>query len=676
MKKFIFSFLCGMLIVSCCSEPNPEPDSTSVAPPLIKDYLIGEWVADYAIDDPMGYRWEIIKFLESGELYFSNYSDKNKLANDYINGNYTVNEEDSTVSTSCILGWSDLYETYNTTIHLSNISDYEFKAELSRGGKIIEAKTYKKVIGEIELEEDETTPDYKALTKGRTILGYKSHNSFIASVAADGKIKKGWSGSTYIDIETDKGTALIQVTVNNILYFDYLDCIGKPAENIVDVFDYGYSEDNKIYYLYNSSYYPDLQRQSGNWKAMGVSINPATNLVEAIVLIAKDDVWFTDYQIYDFLKQYYTVYEKGTENTYKAFLSGDSFLNSEVGVAWDNEYKTLSFIAIQKRVFIEIKNEDYLPDYKDIVGDATIQHLSSRNDYIATVDESTGIIRGIDSGKTIIDILTDQGTASIHITVKAFIVDDYESLIGSSRTNVNNFYGVMPSYADNDDLIFKFNSLPFPEGRREVGNWDNMIVKMTNPNSGIVTAVVLTSKEDAWFSAEEMNEYLCERFYAYNDDTTENNIAYLNSDKKENATVEILWDMTNKILTFKAFSIPKSIPVYDFGRYMGKTREEAKEMITAELGLKPLSDTNNSLTYIMGNDQIDAVIFSFNSTGSIQSIQVRLAGNVDKDDVKNELDSIYPLFASDEDQIIYQTSDNKIRVYYLLSYNTIKYQWR
>lgn len=292
-------------------------------------------------------------------MYFSNYSEKNATSHDYINGTYSI--EGNIIKTNCQLGWSNLYQTYNAELHVKKVDEFTLDADIVVGGKIVETNTYIKVIEKIELDRGDILPDYAKLLDGKTILKYKSHNNYIATVdEKTGRINSEWSGSTYIDIETDKGTAALQVTVNSILYFDYEDYVGATMKDIAGVFDRQNATDaNILIYKYNENYYPSLQRKSGNWKSMSIRLNSISGFVDNISLVAKDDVWFTDYQISDYLSERYTMYQRKIEydgrmgipvsefDKTKDFYIGNSLEEAKVGITWNTDSKTLSFVDLK-----------------------------------------------------------------------------------------------------------------------------------------------------------------------------------------------------------------------------------------------------------------------------------------------------------------------------------------
>lgn len=68
MRNLLWSLLLGLLTIACSGDDKKSgadvsnTDTVDIVTPInIMDFIEGEWVADYAIDDPKGYRWEILK---------------------------------------------------------------------------------------------------------------------------------------------------------------------------------------------------------------------------------------------------------------------------------------------------------------------------------------------------------------------------------------------------------------------------------------------------------------------------------------------------------------------------------------------------------------------------------------------------------------------------------------
>ena len=704
MKKLFFMLGCMLAFVACTDKnenQNGTNDTNNVSAITIQQNIVGEWVVDYAEDSPEGYSWEIIKFLDSGVMYFSNYSEKKDIRHNYVNGTYEVS--DNLIATNCQLGFSDLYQTQNADIKVHSINEYEMVAELVVHDdltKHIATNHYKKVVASLSIGHEETTPDYQKYCASGKILGYKSHNGYIVNVnEKTGALSGVWAGSTYVDIITDKGTAVLYVSVNTMFDYDYEKIIGLPKESIPKAFKFaridpnvegshiyndGYyptiiSSEGTWIYIYDSDYCPALQAKSGNWDYMEVVFNKETKNTEAISLVAKDETWFTQYQLEDYLAENYFLYDKQpeeywdregavvkVENTWKAYINTPSLDKSSVGISWNGK-EVISFVGIQQRLYFKIGAEEYLPDYKVIIGNETPQGYASENKYVATVDKATGKITGHDSGSTRIKITTEQDVYFLRLQVNAFLTENYESLLGKTQLDMVNFYGVVPFYADGEDWIFKYNSVLFPELKRPVGNWESMLVKMSDRWGGIVTELVLTAKEDVWFNAEEMDQYLTQRYQPYDEDTHESTKVYINNAEYENASVKLSWDMVSKVLTFQTI-YHEGLPVYDYGRYIGKTHDEAIEMMKSEYNASPSTDDGTTLAFRLSGD-VFYVSYKYDGNGAINTIQVRLETSVDPDAVNEELSKKYTLIDDSSGNYFYDSSDGKIRVTYMPSTN-------
>jgi hypothetical protein len=708
MKNVFFAMLCcAFTILACCKDDNEvksSPDTTKqeVNAATINENIVGEWVVDYAEDSPEGYSWEIIKFLESGTMYFSNYSEKKDIHHNYVSGTYSV--KDNVIATNCQLGFSDLYLTQNSDIKVQSINEYEMVAELvvhDDTAKHVATNHYKKVVGSLVIDHEETTPNYQKYCASGKILSYKSHNGYIVNVnEKTGALKGVWAGSTYIDIVTDKGTAVLHVSVNTMFDYDYERYIGLPMDSIPKAFKFARMDPNvegsHIYkdgyyptiissegtwiYIYNADYNPALQAKSGNWDYMEVVFNKDTKKTEAISLVAKDEAWFTQYQLGDYLEERYYLYDKEpeeywdgegalikVENTWKAYINTPTLDKSTVGVSWNGK-EVISFVGVQQRLYYQIGQEEYTPDYKKIFGNEQPLGYASLNKYVATVDKTTGKITGHDSGSARIKITTDQDVYSLRVRVNAFLAEDYESLLGKTQKDVVDFYGVVPYYADGEDWIFRYNSLLFPQDRRNVGNWESMLVKMSNRWTGIVTELMLTAKEDVWFTAEEFDQYLAANYHAYTEDTNETTKAYINNSDYGKASTELLWDTNNKVLTFKMVTHDDVLPTFNYGRYIGKTHDEAIEMMNSEYGVSPSTDDSANLQFRMAGD-VFHVMFKYDSSGAINFIQVRLETTVDPKDVNEELSKAYTLLDDSTGNYYYDSYDGRVRVTYMPSTN-------
>lgn len=359
MKKIVLNSLHFCLhillinMVCSCTDSDSSSDSDSKTSwwSDIPEKIVGDWVYDH----PEESVWEIMSFTKTGVFTFSNDSYWD-IHNENVNGRYYINEDKLT---------GTYYRdgiVLNIDGVLKSINNYEFTAKFNDTGLTF---TYSKRISTKNMKIGESlTPDYEydlwhSLNGNATkddagkIYRYSSHNTNMAKVDANtGEITAVGGGRTYIDVVTDKGTAVVEVNIDEPKYFlayDYCQFIGTSKNTITDTFDFLYStEGDWITYNYldgSESQKVGLVKDK-NWKAIRFLFDHETETVIAVGMQAKDDVWFTNEEMTAYLSSQYSVYEKGTEDNYKAFINADKFEDATVGIAWDYEIKTLTFTKI------------------------------------------------------------------------------------------------------------------------------------------------------------------------------------------------------------------------------------------------------------------------------------------------------------------------------------------
>lgn len=677
MRKCLFALMVGLICFACDKEANNsgENGQHEVVIDNLEEFILGDWVYEYhrIQDDVEFHNWEELKFFASSAMYYSNRYDsivgdqEMYFENENLNGTYRIDGNRLIIESK--LGNSELYTRLNSVYNIEYINDLEFKTIVTSGKDTLGTFVYSKVVGEFEIGEEELMPDYQSILSGLSVVGYTSHNELIAKVDENtGAISGKSSGITYIDVVTNQGTAVIRVIVKKYLDYEYADMIGMNKDAVKTVMGKMYmASGNDMYYWFSSS--PDVRaytsfynRVCGNWKTIAFIFN-SNEVVEQIVLLPRDDMWCSEDEMIGFLSEHYYVYEKGTTETYNAFTNMPEFDVSTVGIVWDSEKRNLIYIAKHKRDYIEIGREEYTPNYEELVGDASVISFKSQNEYIAKVDPKTGVITGIDTGNTIIDVETSNGLISMMVSVKVFLVYDYDLLIGKNKSDVDNLFGVTYS-RDGNDMLFKFNSSFFPIQQREVGNWDTMQLSL-DTYYGPVTKVVLTAKDDVWFAVDDMTDFLSRNYIPSEGETSkEQNVFY-----SKDASVKVIWNINDRTLTFERYMDDK--PFKDYGSFMGKTHEEVLSLMGEK---SPTVNNEGKIGYSLETKYVRGVQFVFKNEqigdlrSTVQKIVVTLQNDVDLDIVKHELDNNY---VYDSNSGEYYTSDKKVRV--MISGNTVFY---
>ena len=250
-KSFLLLILIGITTLFSCS--SDESDGNNSRQLKVED-IIGEWVYDH----PEEGIWEKQKFMSSGVFYYSNTSLGGwKFSNDSKDGRYSV-ENDNRITMNVVLGGV----TTKLMLKVLEITDYAYTAEYTNGNASVGIFTYAKQVGNITVKPGEAyTPSCSQSVKAN-IKGYASHDETIAKVNSnDGTITAISAGHTYIDIITDQGTAVYEVTVfdDENMFEDYSFAFGKTIQEIVDLkgTDYIYRDDKNGLVYYSTDYLTD-----------------------------------------------------------------------------------------------------------------------------------------------------------------------------------------------------------------------------------------------------------------------------------------------------------------------------------------------------------------------------------------------------------------------------------
>lgn len=665
MKNIINILFCAVCICTLFScDDDSKNDSTIEIPEVdIADEIIGEWV----YDNPVEGSWQSMKFVAEGSFfcYSDNKDNWSTVLKDINKGNYGVKG----MAVSANNG-----STYLDMI-VSKINGYQFTTRLHETTLDI---IFHKVVMRTHLNFGESIiPPYNELVD-TTIVEYKSHDESIAIVdSSTGEITAvANNGRTYVDIVTNSGTAVIKVMIGKVNDGDESEISPiknktiTPPQPILNlpkailgqwIWDGSYWE--SIKFLENGKvYYSNVDASRGiyNENALGeYTIDTTNNRLTLKVLPTG-----------------------GTQMTVVMAMTAISKYSFTAKFYLTDGQSTGTFTYAKQLGSIELRGgETILPEYDKLVESGTIiTNYLSHNNKIAEVNSETGEITAKKGGRTYIDIVTEDGTAVLEVNVekeKVFWNMNYEDFLGTRWNDVANTFGTAFTRDEAKHYMYydySEGSLNDQQDNILDDNW-SMLAFYFEPdqNTGIVKAVALVQKADVWFTTEEMNQYLKEKYYVYEKGTEDTFKAYINNEDFEKATVGITWDMVNKVLMFQMITHETAKPVFDFGRYIGKTREETKDLVKSEFGVSPSTDSDTSLGFRLNTDNVTYVSFKFDTSKKVNFIQVRLAEGLDTNAVTEELGKAYSLIDNSGGNYFYQNNNGKLRITYMPTSNVIQF---
>lgn len=236
MKKICYSFLLLLSFVSC-KEVILEDDFEKES--FLDCFVGNRWIYDH----PEIPTWEEWNVFGDGVMYYSNATSfLYEFSNEDVACRYVYNAENGAISI--------VTESLGTVEGLIVDWDkYEFTMKTVDG-----SFSYSRLLGTIEVTNgEELVPSYDKLISDARITGFSSHNPKIADVDDSGKVYAQNYGRTYIDIITDKGTAVIEINVEGFFNVDYASLLFKTMDEVTGILgNPNSSEIDRLEYTYDN----------------------------------------------------------------------------------------------------------------------------------------------------------------------------------------------------------------------------------------------------------------------------------------------------------------------------------------------------------------------------------------------------------------------------------------
>ena len=269
-------------------------------------------------------------------------------------------------------------------------------------------------------------------------------------------------------------------------------------------------------------------------------------------------------------------------------------------------------------------NMSFKPDY-GLYLSGNVSSFRSRNDKTASVDKS-GTITGKSEGITLIDVVTDGGTAVVLVKVDGLIYD-YTQAIGLTKEEVCKAYG----------------STPFVTEEAVIYNTDEkMTTYRINKRTKVVDAInIVYSKKG--FSNTALVDYLSNKYYVYKAETGGTFYAFINASTYDTSNVKIIFNGTTNQLTYTYINHDL---FEDFSIALGKTRNEVVYMYGDDL--ECITNKVDFVKYAIGDevqgypgtDIMEEVTFRFYD-GMTTSVELRLHNQLNPETVTSFLKSRY-----------------------------------
>lgn len=300
------------------------------------EQLIGTWVYDV----PKEKTWERYTYEKNGYIsaQWATFDGTHNL-NESAQSTYSINDETVTFVMSSSSG------PLNMRLETESINDFNWTYRAFESNHATGKFTVQRLLHSIIMEPgDVQTPYYQLLTSGYEITGYASHNSSIATVdAKTGAITAVSKGRTYIDVQTAKGSGVVEVTVGGgAIPYEFQDCLGKPASKVKEMLGDPYYEDETTILYKNLTNTIDM---------VGASIDSFSGLIKGIVITYNSNVKTDD--VTSTLDATFIPFASQTTATFKAYMDTDERADASIGVTWDMPTKTLTYVNLATDLFTD-----------------------------------------------------------------------------------------------------------------------------------------------------------------------------------------------------------------------------------------------------------------------------------------------------------------------------------
>ncbi len=503
LKKFpafiLALIVCGPVFTGCKDDPEPKPEPLNVAQNIIGNWLLASSTSN---------EWTTYEFTETSRINATTF-ENNKLRTG--TGFYWIDENKASVTGSFDYGNGQLpvyvdwivekAQTFELTLKLYNNNQYLGNTAIYR---ILSTSTVEvKATSEI---------NFKSICGTDNVSDFNILDSSIASVSSIGELSGLKVGETYMTFKTPNGYAALKVEVAPVPKTFAEQVIGtwiydKPSEKEWQATTF--VADGFIDVKWANPYsYNTIETANGYYT---LSDNDCSFSVTTPYNTTFNLKWQTA-EINDFI----WTYQASSDNQSVGKYTG---------------HRLLGTVSLKP-------GEKSTPEYASLTFGYDIVGYSSNSTTIANVNAETGEITAVDYGRTYINVNTAKGAGYFEVNVeKPVIPYDFPKCVGVNITKVKEVLGANPDYSTST-MIAYFNPASSIE----------MIGVSFDETTGLSKGVTITYNSTVNTSA--VTAELDKTYIPFTSQTTDTYKAYMDTDKRDTATLGVTWDISKLTLTY------------------------------------------------------------------------------------------------------------------------------
>lgn len=391
------------------------------------ELILGSWVYDTPGD------WEVFTFEENGFIFAkweaSYGSDK---LSESAQSTYSIDNENVSFTLTIPAG------QMNMRMETESINDFTWTYKAYDGSHMNGKYTIQRILESIIMEPGGVqTPDYQPLTNGYEITGYASHNTSIATVdATTGAITAVSKGRTYIDVQTAKGSGVVEVTIEGgAIPYEFQDCVGQAPSKLKEMLGTPYYEDGTTIIYKNITNTIDM---------VGASIDSFSGLIKGITITYNSNVKTDD--VTSILDATFIPFASQTTATFKAYMDTAERADASIGVTWDIPTKTLTYVNLATDLFT---------DYSVLIGMTRSQVISRMGKEPDSANDQSQSFFFFDNKGIMIVSAYYTDFVNNYDNVRSVVTMFDDTLTVEQITNyLKKKYPYYPEYSTDEELVF------------------------------------------------------------------------------------------------------------------------------------------------------------------------------------------------------------------------------
>ncbi len=492
--------VCSLMFTGCKDDPDePKSDQLNVAENIIGNWLLASSTAN---------EWATYEFTETSRIKATTF-EHNKLQSG--TGFYWVDEDKASVTGNFDYGDGKLPVYVDWVVE--KVQPFELTLKLYNNNQYLGNSSIYRILSNAIVEVNEISElNFKAICGTDNVSDFNILDKSVASVSSTGELNGLKVGETYMTFKTQGGIAAIKIEVSpapktftELVVGTWIYDMPSEKEWQTTTFVSDGFVDVKWANPYS---YTTIETANGYYT---LTDNDCVFSIKTPYDMTYNQKWKTD-EINDFIW------------TYHCFLDNQS-------VGKYTGHRLLGTVALKP-------GETTTPDYSNLTFGYDVVGYSSNAISIASVNTETGEITALDYGRTYINVNTAKGAGYFEVNVEMPIIPyDFAKCVGVNLTKVKEVLGSNPDYSTST-MIAYFNPTTTIE----------MIGVSFDANTGLSKGVSITYNKTV--NTSDVTAELDKTYIPFSSQTTDTYKAYMNSDKRENATLGVTWDITELTLTY------------------------------------------------------------------------------------------------------------------------------